>query len=63
MAVAQEAVLYIAGAVLCFGAVGFVLHWAGPVNGEMSPKLRGAGMEIFLLAALRHCWGQLALDS
>jgi hypothetical protein len=41
----QETAIYVAAAAPCFLAVALLLHWARPVNGELSPKLRRPGME------------------
>jgi hypothetical protein len=50
MSVGQEMATYLAAAAPCFLTVGFLLRWARPVNGDLSPRLQRPGMETLVVA-------------
>lgn len=50
MPATQIVMVYLAAAVGCFLALGFIIWWARPVNGDLSPRLTKRGMEVLVNA-------------
>ena len=47
----QEALVYFVAAMPCYLAAALLLHWARPVDGQMSPKLRWQSAETLVTGA------------